>query len=349
MTNTVNAQTMNTQTVTSHEELPPSVTITAGDYQGHISRFGAGPRALTYREKPLLVGYGEQEFPPMSSGIILAPWPNRVAEGVFAHQGVEHRLEITEPGRATSIHGLVGTMLWEVVEQQESSVTLGLLCRQQPGWPWVLNMRMQWSVDAQQGLRGNVQITNCAQESCPLGVGWHPYLSALGAPLDECTLDLPVSTVLPLDSVRNLPAGPEIPELAFRNGARPMRGVWLDHCMRARRSIVSAAQPESGMVKDQEQPIPSGGEGNQEAEYVRAELRDSRGQGVCLWADANFQWFQVFTADPAQREGYPGVGRALAVEPMTCPPNALRSGVDLLTLEAGETRDFSLGVRAITL
>ena len=41
---------------------------------------------------------------------------------------------------------------------------------------------------------------------------------------------------------------------------------------------------------------------------------------------------QVFTP-----ETFPGVGRALAIEPMTCPPDALNSGIDLITLAPGQS------------
>ena len=45
--------------------------------------------------------------------------------------------------------------------------------------------------------------------------------------------------------------------------------------------------------------------------------------GVEVWADPAFGWVQVFTPDD-----HPGRGRAVAVEPMTCPPDAFRSGRD---------------------
>lgn len=77
-------------------------------------------------------------------------------------------------------------------------------------------------------------------------------------------------------------------------------------------------------------------------------LVNPEGTGSRLWADEHFGWYQVFTADPARREGYPGVGRAVAVEPMTVPPNALRSGVDVRVLEPGEAAEYRFGVSAIT-
>jgi aldose 1-epimerase len=51
---------------------------------------------------------------------------------------------------------------------------------------------------------------------------------------------------------------------------------------------------------------------------------------------------QVFTGDtlPAARRR-----QGLAVEPMTCPPDAFRSGQDLLRLEPGETATRQWGIR----
>jgi aldose 1-epimerase len=53
---------------------------------------------------------------------------------------------------------------------------------------------------------------------------------------------------------------------------------------------------------------------------------------------------QVFTADPANDQAYPDRGRALAIEPMTCPPDALNSEIDLIVLDPGQTWSGSWGM-----
>jgi len=60
-----------------------------------------------------------------------------------------------------------------------------------------------------------------------------------------------------------------------------------------------------------------------------------------VWADPTFSYWQVFTADtlPGDRHR-----RAVAVEPTTCPPDAFRSGVGVLTLEPGEAWRGSWGI-----
>ena len=63
--------------------------------------------------------------------------------------------------------------------------------------------------------------------------------------------------------------------------------------------------------------------------------------GVRLWADESYRRLQVFTGDPL---GPDLRRRALAVEPMTCPPNAFVTGDGLLILQPGEAVTYTLGI-----
>ena len=56
------------------------------------------------------------------------------------------------------------------------------------------------------------------------------------------------------------------------------------------------------------------------------------GVGVSLSSDVS--WLQVYSADDIDRVG-------VAVEPMTCPPNAFNSGTDVVALEPGATHTLS--------
>ena len=54
-----------------------------------------------------------------------------------------------------------------------------------------------------------------------------------------------------------------------------------------------------------------------------------------------YRWLQVFTGEPLG----PGRRKAVAVEPMTCPPNAFVTGDDLLVLQPGETVTHTWGIQ----
>ena len=47
------------------------------------------------------------EVRPRFSGVLLAPWPNRVADGAYEFDGESHQLPLTEPERGNALHGLV--------------------------------------------------------------------------------------------------------------------------------------------------------------------------------------------------------------------------------------------------
>ncbi|MBV9465259.1 MAG: hypothetical protein JO169_04010, partial [Solirubrobacterales bacterium] len=74
---------------------------------------------------------------------------------------------------------------------------------------------------------------------------------------------------------------------------------------------------------------------------ARVILQAPDGRSVTLWADQSYPYLMVFTGDtlpPTQRR------RGLAVEPMTCPPNAFASGDGVRVLEPGESLAGSWGI-----
>ena len=77
-------------------------------------------------------------------------------------------------------------------------------------------------------------------------------------------------------------------------------------------------------------------------------MRDpATGLGAALWVDRHHPWLMVFSAD----DGWDPPRQALAVEPMTAPPDAFRSGRDLVTLapagEPGDEVSVSWGIRTL--
>ncbi|MDK8846513.1 aldose epimerase [Corynebacterium sp. MSK297] len=301
-----------------------ALQISAGAYTATIDPHGAGLATLLYDGKPLVAGY--QHARPLTAGALLAPWPNRTGDGIFSHHGTIHRLACNEADRNNALHGFAAEANWEITDHSPGSVTMQWQGPARTDWAWPLHYSITWAL-ADDGLSAELTVTNTGSEtahpstaSSPFGVGWHPYLSALGAPLDECTLSMPAATNLPLDPDRLLPAGPEIPATEIVGKQQHMAGIELDHCFR-----LDAPQTSSDHTAHQ------------------IELRNAAGGGAVLWADEYFGWCQVYTSP----ESAPTIGRAVAVEPMTCPPNALRSGESLLQLASASSTTFRFGISAI--
>ncbi|MDY2941454.1 MAG: aldose 1-epimerase family protein [Varibaculum sp.] len=306
------------------------VELHADDYRADIACFGAGPRKLTWQGRDLLASYPRDTHRPAACGMILAPWPNRITDGVYIHDGTVQNLTITETGRNNAIHGFVGEQDWQVTQQTENRVTLSLQMDAQPGYPWAMKYVITWELDANSGLSGTFKASNRSATRAPFGVGFHPYLLAQNTDIDECQLIAPVTAYLPLEPERNLPAGPPepvenlMPELPY--GAN-LAGKQMDHCF-------GGVKADTG--------------GAVRAQLIQSKTATNPGRGVALWADSEWcRWLQIYTADPARHEGFPRLGRAIAVEPMSCPPDAFRSGRDLKYLAAGETFTARLGFNAI--
>lgn len=359
-----------------------ALEIKAGPYKADISPFGGGLWSLTYEDEPLITEPPHWIPVAFDAGCLLAPWPNRTEDGTYEFGGKTRHLSITEPWRNNSIHGFVRHLHWRERGRREREVRITVSTESQAGWPWAMDYEMRWEVSPQDGLIGEFRAVNAGDAPCPFGFGWHPYLSAFGASIDECTMKLPPVLDLPLDPKRKLPTGEPAPHAVFEEasgGGIPMSGQWFDHALRVVGGVSKGASVPAQKFSKGE-PVPTrelskSGPGPAGASHkqppvskgtsetpalnppvtppskptVTCQLLGPDGRGVELWAGDWCRWLQVYTADAAHDEAFPGIenGRALAIEPMTCPPNMLASGVDRLTLQPGEARCFRFGIRAL--
>lgn len=295
--------------------------ITHGAARAVVTEVGAGLRAFEVDGVPYSETYDADERPPGAAGAVLIPWPNRVAGGHWSLEGEPQQLAITEPDRGNAIHGLLRHTPWTVSEHAESTVVLHATVPVQPGWPVPLLTSIGYSLDSA-GLTVTHTVENLGGRAVPFGVGVHPYPRAGNAETDDCTLRLAAASVLPVEPDRMLPARPprslQGDEQEFRSG-RKLSGVVLD-------TAFGGATPRPD---DPEQ-------------LVRHRVTDPAGRGVEVWADPVFGWVQVYTASE-----FPKRGRAVAVEPMTCPPDALNSGTDLIVLPPGEGWTAQWGLRPL--
>ncbi|SDC76031.1 aldose 1-epimerase family protein [Rhodococcus tukisamuensis] len=294
--------------------------LSFGGYRAEVVSRGAALRLLECDGRALTETWSAQERPPLSAGLVLAPWPNRLRDGHFVFDGVEHQLSITEPDRHNAIHGLVRRDEWQLVERTESSVEQTIRVGLHKGWPYPLQVGVRHELGPD-GLTVTHTATNIGAMPAPFGLGVHTYVRVGDTPLDDCTLQLTAGTRLPLDPDRMLPEG----------NSQSVYGTEFDFTSPRDLAGVRLDTPFSSIVPD-----PDG--------RARHVLRAPDGAGTVLWTDRRFGWIQVFTADPETGKGYPGRGRALAVEPMTCPPDAFNSGIDQLVLAPGQTWSGSWGL-----
>jgi len=291
------------------------IEIARGEQRVGVVELGGGLRSYEVAGRGLLDGFRAGDRPTSGRGQVLAPWPNRIEDGSYEFDGKRMQLPLTEPEHGNAIHGLVRGATWNVVDLAPERVVLGYVLEPQPGYPFALVLNIEYALTAA-GLAVTTTARNVGPEACPYGSGQHPYLS-LGAPtVDTLRLQVPARVVVFSDE-RGLPVGSKVvdgTEYDFRAG-RAIGGTVLDN---AYTELERGADGRARVLLDDPET-------------------DS---GLTLWVDESYPWLMVFTGDPL-----PDVARrSIAIEPMTCPPNAFRTGESLIRLEPGESTASAWGI-----
>jgi aldose 1-epimerase len=290
------------------------ITIEHGDQQAVVVGVGAGLRVYSVGGRDVVYGYGDDEMATAGRGQVLIPWPNRLQDGRYEFDGRQHQLPLTEPEHANAIHGLVRWSVWTVAAREPDRVVMTHRLYPQPGYPFTLDLSIEYSL-SDEGLSVRTTATNVGSDRCPYACGAHPYLTVGTETVDSTVLRAPARTVLRTD------------DRAIPTGATPVAGT--DYDFREPRAI-AATRLDHGFT-DLERD---------EDGLARVELTNPDGGALTLWVDETYRYVMVFTGD------LPEVGRrGLAVEPMTCAPNAFRSGEGLIALEAGGSVTSTWGIR----
>ncbi len=287
-------------------------TLRAGGYRADISGVGASVRALRSDGRDIIVPFGADEQRPAMRGALLAPWPNRIADGRYESGGAVHQLPVNELATRNAAHGLVAWQEFEPIAQRADALTLRTVIVSQPGYPWTVQVDAHFVLSAD-GLRQEVTATNLGSGVAPFGLGAHPYLIA-GEPaadaVDAWRLHVPAEEVLLISSDRMLPAT-TVDVAAHVGGRFDFRRARAIGDIRLNNAFTGLRRGSGGTA------------------VVRLE---SDTVAVELECDDRVGWIQVYTSDESAGAEY---RHAVAVEPMTCPPDAFNSRVDLAMLEPG--------------
>jgi aldose 1-epimerase len=300
------------------------VKIAAAGYVAEIATVGASLRTLRHDGRDLVVPFGADEVRPVYRGAILAPWPNRVVDGQYEFDGAANELPLTEPRRLHALHGLV---VWNdfVVEHHDADrAVLSTEITAREGYPHSVRVVVEYRIDAD-GLHTSVTGENRGSGRAPWGTGPHPYVVAGQGHVDDWTLTLPASEVLDVTPDRLIPTG-LVPVDVIEAGLFDLRTPtligerFIDH------AFTDIARGQDGIAE------------------VRVIAAD--GGGVVVRFGPECPWVQIHTADHVVPE-YHRAG--LAVEPMTCAPDAFNSGEErgLIVLDAGASHTASWTIAAV--
>jgi aldose 1-epimerase len=303
------------------------IEIASGTQRATVVELGGALRTYSVSSRngskrgsrPRIEGYERDEMCSGSRGQALMPWPNRIASGSYEFRGTRHQLALSEPEKGNAIHGLVRYSNWTVAHLEADRVTMTHTLYPQPGYPFLLGLEIEYAL-GEAGLGVRATATNLGADACPYGAGFHPYLRLDPARIDSLELCSPASTYYRSDD-RMIPIGRE-----------PVAGTAFD--FREPRPIGATRMDTAFTDLDRD------GDGR-----ATVRLRDpASGETVALWCDASYPYLMIFTgdalADPPRRRA------GLAVEPMTCAPDAFRTGDGLQVLEPGMSTSGAWGICA---
>jgi aldose 1-epimerase len=282
--------------------------ITHGAYTAEISDLGAALATLKFNGENLIEPRLHARY---FSGEILAPWPNRIADGKYSHNGEEFELKINEVARNNALHGLVFDKSWNVSSVRENRISLKIRIDDRSKYPGILELQITYEL-GDQGLLSTLTATNCSNLVLPYGASTHPYLTVPGVDsVDKYFLQIGASEVYLTDEPRLLPI--KLVDVAdatldFRQPAR-IGSRFIDHAFKLDPTFASSVS-----------------------------ITADSGEGVVMSFNDAATWVQVHTAD---RNGAIDGRKSLAIEPMTCPPDAFNSGRDLILIKPGQSHVLS--------
>jgi aldose 1-epimerase len=307
-------------TARTHAGPAPSgeqVEIGHGEQRATIVEVGGGVREYVVSGRPVFDPYPLDARCDGAHGAVLVPWPNRLADGTYCFDGEDHQVALTEPATRTAIHGFLRWRPWRVAERDRSRVTMATRLHPRPGYPFMLDVEVAYEL-TDDGLTVSTTARNVGRRACPYGAGQHPYLSPGSGVIDDCRLRIDAAALMVTDDERKLPVD-----------TRAVAGTADD--FRALRPIGPRQldTPFTDLVRD---------------DRGRAWVALVGTDGHCaeLWVDEHHRFLEIYTGDTLAADRR---RRGLGVEPMTCPPNAFRTGADLIRLEPDHAVTTTWGAR----
>ena len=294
----------------------------SGEYLSVVPEFGGNLNELVLQKNGKLhsVIDGDTALEILSvknsnhyQGAKLSPFPNRINKGKYQFNGLEYQLAINSLPHA--MHGLCWNMPFTIksehITSDQAKLTLEADYRSTyPGFPFPYHIEIEYILESNR-ITCTTRVTNTGKHSMPLGDGWHPYFTT-GTKINNIKLQLPKSKQLELSETL-IPTGKYVAEDMFTNPTL-LNDIKLDYCFELEHKEGLA---ETRLIDEQ--------------------------QNVCIviWQQTGkhgYNFIQAYT--PPHRN-------SIAIEPMSCAPDAFNNKNGLIILPPEESVEFCFGVRII--
>ena len=244
------------------------------------------------------------------SGSKLSPFPNRINGGHYSFNHKKLQLPCNEPSFPHALHGFVYNKSF-LIESSHQLLKLTLSYDgETEGYPFPYLLTMCYSLQ-DNGITITTELSNTGNSIMPVGDGWHPYFT-LGGKVNDWKLTIPGNKYYLTDEKY-------IPTLNTANFHQQdivlIEDIELNHCFEIAQQetnigVTRISNPKTGIVIEVWQRT-----------------------GI-----AQYNYVQYYI--PKDRN-------SLAVEPMTCIPDAFNNKIGLISLAPGELQNWIFGIKII--
>lgn len=247
-------------------------------------------------------------------GCSLFPFPNRVAQGSYIFEGTKYHLSLNFFHENNAIHGLVYDKEFVVLRREGGDFECVLvLCYQASGglkgYPFKFRLQQKYCLSENSGFACTTTVTNLSPSTIPIGHGWHPYFKIGTGRIDGLYLQMPAKAAFSVDQ-QGIPTGKTVGYQKFRN-LTEIGNTTFDDCFR----------------------LDTNGH---RAEVILSHLTKALQLKIWLETGRNkYNYLQLYT--PPSR-------LSIAIEPMSCAPDAFNNREGLVILSPAESLSLSWGV-----
>ena len=267
-----------------------------GLWRAQINPVGSSLVSLWFGDVEIVTSpYGEPGF--AAAGVVMAPWPNRLEDGLWSIGNREFTAPINDAEGHNANHGLVLGKTFEVVEQQTSRLELSTNLFDEAAYSFDVSLTVTFALE-NSGLEITISAANTGAESAPIAFGLHPYfVSEAGS-----QLQVNAKTWIQKDS-RNLPTqAVSIEKSAMvKMGLNSVEEMYVDDCF-------------TDLVAEEDF-------------FVTRLTRPETGFTVELHQSTQLEFLMFYTL----REESQQKRTLIAIEPQTAPANAFKN-LDQVTL-----------------
>ena len=253
------------------------------------------------------------DFSQTYKGAKLFPFPNMVKNGQYIFEGINYQLPLNWVEDGHSIHGFVADKTFKVIEKIATDDGAFVIVNYEHGicesYPFSFLLTIKYSLTSN-GFSATTTVSNTGQKSMPYGDGWHPYFLFDEMDADNVFLKLPPSAVVEIDE-HFIPTGKMIENRNYIN-FNQLGNLHLDTCFHLDCPGAIAVTQLWHKQKD---------------------------IGINIWQQTGREKYNyVLIYTPPGR-------KSIAVEPMTCAPDAFNNHQGLILLKPSEVFEASFGVQ----